>query len=429
MLSLILTYLAIFSPALSPPTACGQEAPQAPMATITVAAGKYTRLDTIVNLSLAEVADRLAGSEIQLQEIKGSERIPVPAQIERANPPQLWWVLSGTTPPGQNRYYQLLKSTVPPEKSQSVAVKENGSSLQVCLKGATVLQYNYATVAPPEGVSELFARSGFIHPLWSPAGEPLTAIHPPDHIHHMGIWLAWTHTRLDHDELDFWNLGKGQGNVRFAGLISTTEGPVFGGFQARHQHINLGAPPGKNIVLEEIWDVRVYNVGGPQKGFWLWDLASTQRCTADSPLQQLQYHYGGLAFRGPAHWTDPNCAYLTSEGKTRKDGHGTRARWCDMSGTAPTGWAGVTIISHPGNFRHPEPIRIWPEGQVFFNFAPSQLGNWTMEPSEPYTFRYRFYVHNGRINPADAERFWNDFADPPRVQLPISEQDTADESG
>ena len=298
-----------------------------------------------------------------------------------------------------------------------VEVLKNDSFLQIQAGGDKVLRYHHALMPPPEGKDPLYIRSGFIHPLWSPGGAVLTTIHPEDHIHHMGIWMPWTKTKFEGREVDFWNLNKGEGTVRFVKFTDITNGPVFGGFRAIHEHVDLSAPGGEKVALNEEWDVRVYNVGGPEKGHWLWDFVSTQRCATENPLYQIKYRYGGLGFRGAAQWVDENGKYLTSEGKTRKDGHTTRGRWCDMSGPAGENWAGVTIMSHPKNLHYPEPVRIWPEGAVFFNFAPSQLDDWTMEPGKDYVFRYRFYVHEDKIKVVDAERFWRDFAEPPKIEL------------
>jgi len=73
-------------------------------------------------------------------------------------------------------------------------------------------------------------------------------------------------------------------------------------------------------------------------------------------------------------------------------------------------------MCHPENYRYPQPLRIHPK-MPYFNFAPSQLGDWTIEPGKDHIFRYRFYVHEGKINVANAEHFWYDFAEPPEVKL------------
>jgi len=404
------------------------------LARITVEAGKYDRIDTPVCVSLEAIA-KLAEADLQraavpsadsgqalmlalrLEEVDADSRTPVAMQIEPGESPKLWWILSGKTPAGGKRVYELV--TGAPAKTSVVEAIKDDKVLLIRKGEQKLLQYNHAIVPPPQGQSELFSRSGFIHPLWSPSGDILTNIHPPDHIHHLGIWMPWTHTKFQGKDVDFWNLKEGQGTVRFVKFLSTTNGPVYGGFQAEHDHVALKTDQGEKMVLKEVWDVRVYNVGGPDKGYWLVDFKSTQRCVADSPLYQIEYRYGGFGFRGPAEWKGEDAAYLTSEGKTRKDGHGTRARWCDTSGAINGKWAGVTHMSHPDNFRHPEPMRIWPEfeNQVFFNWAPSQLGDWVMEPGKDHIFRYRLYVHEGKVNVADSERVWQDFANPPEAKV------------
>src|SRR5690606_37263674 len=102
--------------------------------------------------------------------------------------------------------------------------------------------YRYTTQPVPEGVDEIYSRSGFIHPLWTPEGEVLTRIQPPDHYHHYGIWNPWTSTMFEGREIDFWNLNKGQGTVRARQVITRTSGPVFGGFKALLDHVDLSAP-------------------------------------------------------------------------------------------------------------------------------------------------------------------------------------------
>jgi len=384
-----------------------------PLAKITVEAGQNARIDTPVSVSL----DGMGTTKLALYEIKGSKRTAVAAQIEPGNPPRLWWILSGTTPAGSKRTYELVEGQA--HSAPGVRAEKNDKVVLIKQGAAKVLSYNHAIVPPPAGQSELYNRSGFIHPLWSPSGSVLTNIHPKDHYHHVGIWMPWTKTTFEGKEVDFWNLGKGEGTVRFKRFLSTTSGPVYGGFVGEHEHVALKTDQGEKVVLKEVWDVRVYNIGGPEKGYWLWDFVSIQRCVADSPLHLEKYRYGGFGFRGAAEWKGENAAYLTSEGKTRKDGHATRARWCDTAGVSGGKWKGVTHFSHPKNFRHPEPMRIWPEfhKEVFFNWAPEQLDAFDMEPGKDWVFRYRLYVHEGKIDVERTEQLWHDYAEPPEMKV------------
>ncbi|MDT8302717.1 MAG: DUF6807 family protein [Sedimentisphaerales bacterium] len=397
-----------------------------PLARITVEAGDYTRIDTPVMACLDGVPLVFPWDDIRLVEVKGSSRVEVPVQLEAGSPPRLWWVLSGETQAGSKRMYELVKGDR--AVKAIVSAKRNDKVLWIEKDGKKVLNYNYAVVPPPpievmgekyRKTRDLYNRSAFIHPLWSPTGSVLTNIHPKDHYHHVGIWMPWTKTKFEGKETDFWNLGSGQGTVRFNRFLSTTNGPVYGGFQAEHDHVALKTDEGEKIVLKEVWDVRVYNVGGSDKGYWLVDFVSEQRCVAQSGLLLEKYRYGGFGYRAAAEWKGEKASYLTSQGRTRKDGHATRARWCDTAGVSDGQWKGITHFSHPDNFRHPEPMRIWPEfdNEVFFNWAPVQVDDFELKPGKDHIYRYRMYVHEGKVDVENTERLWNDYAHPPKVAV------------
>src|SRR4030042_91314 len=270
-----------------------------PLARITVDAGDYTRIDTPVSLDLSGMPFGFPDDRLILVEVKGDQRVPVSIQLEPGSPPRLWWILSGETPADGRRFYELSRSSVSLIEGSGIQVTKDDSVLVFKKGEQKILQYNHAIVPAPEGQSKLYDRGGFIHPLWSPSGSILTNIHPKDHYHHLGIWMPWSHTDFEGKPVDFWNLGEGQGAVRFSRFLSTTSGPVYGGFQAEQDHVALQTADGEKVVLKEVWDVRVYNVGGPGKGGWRLDFVSTQRCVADSPLLLEEYRYGGLGFPGP----------------------------------------------------------------------------------------------------------------------------------
>jgi hypothetical protein len=119
-----------------------------------------------------------------------------------------------------------------------------------------------------------------------------------------------------------------------------------------------------------------------------------------------------MAIRGHRNWFDTkNSEYLTSEGKTRKDGNQTRPRWVDMYGWVDGKLSGIALLCHPENFRFPQPARLHPE-KPYFCFATPALGPFSIEPGKPYRSRYRFYVHQGRPDPAAIDRVWTEFAYP-----------------
>ena len=402
-----------------------------PLAIITVEAGEYTRIDTPISISLEGIDDDIIESGLRIEEIKGSERIPVATQIESGNTPKLWWILSGTTHVDSQRTFELFRSST--VGGNIVTATKGDRTLDIEVGKHKVLSYTHAIVSLPENRSprpektrESYDRSGFIYPIWSPKGNLITEIHPEDHVHHFGVWMPWTHTRYEGNLVDFWNIFDETGTVRFSKYISTTEGPVYGGFQTEQDHVALKTSEGEKVIINEIWDVRVYNVGGPEKEYWIVDFKSTQKNITELPLIQEEYLYGGFAYRGAREWKGANKSYLTSEGKTQMNANATRSRWCDMSGAIDGEWEGVTVMSNPGNFQHPEPMRIIPEDDyVFFVYCPSVAGEWVMEPGDDHVFQYRLYIHEGKPDVENIERIWNDYAEPPKVKITTA-MDSAD---
>jgi len=402
----------------------GASAPAQPslLVRFVVESGEHERVDTPVAASLEGLA--LGAGDLALYELVGAERRRTPSQLEPGFEARLWWILDGATAPGQARRYELVSGDpgVLEGRGRTSAV-DDGETLTLGVGGHSVLRYQHRAIAPPPGTTPLYARSGFIHPLWSPSGEVLTRIQPPDHYHHVGIWNPWTHTEFQGREVDFWNLHSATGTVRFAGFLSRVAGSVYAGFEAHHEHVDLTAPDpsGARVALDEAWDVRSWAVD-PENGAWIVDLVSTLSCATDSPLRIEEYRYQGFGFRGPATWDDATAVLLTSEGKSKADGNATRARWIDVRGPVPGGTAGVLFLSHPANFNHPEPLRIWPIGanggkeNVFVNFNPAQDRDWVLEPGRTYALRYRMVVYDGELDPADAERYWHDLARPPKVR-------------
>lgn len=398
-----------------------------PLARFTVSAGDHDRLDLPISVDLSGQPFGFAGDTYRLVEMTDGRSVQTPVQLEASSPPRLWWILAGKTAANTQRRFELYADG---EIATCAMVAEKTDKTLLLKQDDTqVLSYNHALIPPPplskmgdkfKDTRKLYYRSAFIHPLWSPSGSVLTHIHPDDHYHHVGIWMPWTHTQFKGKPVDFWNLGAGQGTVRFKRIIQTTNGPVFGGFQVEHDHVVLNDVEDESddiVALKEVWDVRVYNVGGPGQGYWLWDFVSTQRCVADTPLLLEAYRYGGFGFRGAAEWDEDSAAYLTSEGKNRKDGHATTARWCDTSGISDGQWKGMTFFSNPHNPRHPEPMRIWPEGQVFFNWVPIQKEPLEMVPGDDHRFHYRQYVHEGKVDVARTEQLWQAYAQPPQVEI------------
>lgn len=271
---------------------------------------------------------------------------------------------------------------------------------------------------PRQGIDPAYRRGGYLHPLFTPSGVRVTDDYPANHIHHHGLWFAWTNTRFENRKPDFWNMGAKKGTVEFVALLSHWQGRVHAGFQSEHRFVDLLAEQPR-VVLKEQWEVRGYSASASRTApFRIFDFVSLQRCATGSPLILPTYHYGGIGFRGHEQWNGETLPrILTSEGVTNRiEANETRARWVRLSGEIDGKAAGVALLCHPGNFRAPQPIRMHPK-EPFLCYAPSQLGDWSIEPGSEYVSRYRIVVFDGKLEAVELERLWNDYAHPPDVRV------------
>ena len=378
--------------------------------TLEVAAGKHDRLGVPVAVELPEALAR--ARHFTLTRLDDGK--PVAVQRVPGVRPAVAWIVGEKLAAGKARRYRLAPVQQPPAAKGGVTVEDEGKHLLVRVGGKPVLRYNYALVPSPDPKTPYYARSGYLHPVYNPSGQVVTDDFNPDHAHQHGIMMAWTKATFRGRPANCWDQKTGQGKVEHVKMLGASAGPVFAHFAARLRHVSLNGPAGPEPMLDETWCVRVYNL----RDYFLFDLESSQTCAGKSPLVVEQYHYGGLMVRGHAAWLSAGAGdFLTSQGKTRRDGNHTRPRWCDIHGRLDGRRTGICVLDPPTNFRFPQPVRLHPT-MPYFCFTPATLGSFTLEPGgAPLVSRYRFYVHAGPLDVKEAERLWNDLAQPPKVRV------------
>lgn len=261
----------------------------------------------------------------------------------------------------------------------------------------------------PAGIDPVFRRGGYIFPVLSPSGLSVADDYPLNHKHHHGIWAAWTKTEFEGRHPDFWNMGDKTGTILFEGIKNTKPGAVFASLESRNAYIDRSINPNKK-VLDEDWEIKVYNLSGAEKPYYLFDLELRQNLSGTSALKLPEYLYGGLGFRGNGEWNgEGKTNFLSSEGKDRTNGHATTSNWIHIGGKIKGELTGITILSHPDNFRSPQPMRVHPS-EPFFCYAPSQAGDFEISPGKPYVTQYRFIVYDGEPDIAFINNMWNDYA-------------------
>ena len=371
--------------------------------TATIHAGEQDRRASIVTFAAPE---ELRGAALLI-----SGDVSIPVQIDAAGTavfiePQL--------ARGASRTYSLVKGECP----AGISAEQIGDKLEFRgAEGQPLFSYQMDAGPVPEGVLPIFSHGAHLHPVFSPSGKLLTGNHPSDHRWHRGIWLAWTDTEFEGRHPDFWNQGKGDGadksggkllaEVRFASLEKSWSGPVQGGFISKHRFIDHSGNESKD-VLQETWEVAAYRTGAVN----VIDLVSTQNCASASPLKLPKYHYGGLGVRGNELWDPVDAvAMLTSNGDDRAKGDSTKGKWVHIGGEVDGAPTGLAVLIHPANFRFPQPLRLNPKNPQLC-VAPSQDGDWSIEPGKPYVSRYRIVVLDGKADAPQLERLWQDYAEP-----------------
>lgn len=346
--------------------------------------------------------------DLVLFRLKGEERITVDFQVSESEPGKLFFLKHAEEDIAATETYELVQGINPNSVITRMHVALEQGRYTIMKDSLPVLQYNAETVYPPAGVDEIYKRSGFIHPLFSPSGNILTNIQPVDHLHHYGLWNPWTKTTFKGEEVDFWNLGKKQGTVKHAQVAHTSGGPVFAEMEFLHRHVAWPESEREALAMSERHIIRSYAV---DENIFIIDFVFI--ITPNDSITLEEYRYGGFVFRGVESWNNITSSFFTSEGLDRDQADGQRARWCVVTGETPE--AGILLMGHPSNYNHPEPLRVWPsdanngKGDVFINFSPTRNTSWALEPGNDYRLQYRLVVFNGKMDAATAERFWNSY--------------------
>jgi hypothetical protein len=370
-------------------------------------AGDTDRNQSIVHIHLPEntspqpdpweLVDQKSGAAISIQKINDTEAV---------------FILDQPLSAGMTREYVLLPAGT---GGTTLHARESEGELALAAGQKPLLTYNIAVDCPPEGLPEYYCRSGYIHPLHSPSGAVVTDGFPVGHTHQHGLFFAWVNTTFRGDFTDFWNQQKETGTGAHRELTATTSGPVFTGFSSKLQQISLKHGP----VLDEEWNINAYDL----EKYYVLDVVSTQTNITNDTLYINEYHYGGFGIRGSRLWNEvdslhfkSDAQFLTSEGKTREEANHSRPRWTAMYGETERGAAGVAILDHPDNFRHPQPVRVHPT-MPYFCLAPMVEGAFFIAPDETYVSKYRVVTFDGEPDAKALDELWADYADPVKVSL------------
>ncbi|MEO2011671.1 MAG: DUF6807 family protein [Pirellulaceae bacterium] len=293
---------------------------------------------------------------------------------------------------------------------------ETTATITIRQRNATVLVYNKVSPAVPNGIDPIYRRSGFLHPVMSPAGQTVTATFPFDHPHQHGIFTAWVRTKYDGRELDFWNIAGRTAQVLHQRVLSTFKTEAALGFEVDLIHQTVE----KSVVdiLRERWRITVQPTDGSYHCF---DLQTTQQALTDKPLTIEKYHYGGVALRGPVRWLqepkgnqaigdkrrEPS-RFVNDHRSERVQGNHQHAKWVSLVGQLGGKAVSITVLCHNDNFRSPQAARLHPT-KPYFCFSACVDGAFDIDKAHPYIGSYRYLVTDSEPDPNWLDKHWKRF--------------------
>ncbi|MGQ9523812.1 MAG: PmoA family protein [Armatimonadota bacterium] len=265
----------------------------------------------------------------------------------------------------------------------------------------------------------------FFHPVFSPGGRRVTRNYPMlevpgetrDHVHHRSLWVA----HGDVNGADCWSEEAGHGWIRHEEFLSTFSGPVFGGFVERNVWL---AGDGTTRLMDEVRSFRVYAVPeGPR----IADVVVTF-CASAGELRLGDTKEGGIVSVRVATSMDGDkggTIRISTGGRGERECWGRRADWCSYTGPVDSATAGIAILDHPANPRHPTywHVRDYglmtanPFGVSYFEDDRTKDGSLTIPAGSEATFRYRLVIHEGDADAADIAGHYRAYASPPRASV------------
>lgn len=247
----------------------------------------------------------------------------------------------------------------------------------------------------------------YVHPVRTPAGAVLTVDAPDDHPWHHGLWST---VKFVNGE-NFWE------EYDEFGLLNAVSVEHPDGRTVRAV-VEWERPGGTDVVLDEVRTLSHVELSEDRYAIdWTVQLSPRSDVTLDRTPFTTWGGYGGLTLRGAPDWTDTSL--VTADVPVLRDRLlGEPSRWCHLQGTAPlpdgsAAIAGVAILDHPDNPRHPTPwyasTRADTYGGGWANFCNAAFlwdGALDVGAGDTLTLRHRVVVHDGPRSPDLVEADW-----------------------
>jgi hypothetical protein len=275
-----------------------------------------------------------------------------------------------------------------------VSIQQTNDAIECRLDGQTLWRFFYSTN---------FAKPGF-HPLQLLGGESLTALQPPDHKWHYGLWFSWKY--INH--VNYWEEKNGRPDGRTVWdqpkLKKESDGAALITMNLRY------ISPSNEVMMTEKREIRV---SPPDKeGGVTIDWASkfkagkTPLVLDRTPMPGEEHGavnggYAGLSVR--AAQSPAVCEFVTAEGPVKKFESdrarpNSKAAACNITQNGRTD--GLAIISDPHNLGGDSPWYMVNSKSMHW-FSPVLLAPAPkkVKPHESFTWKFRIMTRAGARTP------------------------------
>jgi len=315
----------------------------------------------------------------------------------------------------------------------TVVPNEASNRVDVLVDGQPFTSYIWPDTLKKPVLYPLRAASGTIvtrgYPLEPRAGERT------DHPHHAGVWFNYENV----NGVDFWNNSSvlpaeyqaRMGTIVHRRIVKTSNGADHGELEVEMDWLIGGQP-----ILHETADFifraspgvrvvdRISTLTALDKPVVFKDakdglFAMRVRRELEQPSTEAATYTDGSGRATTVKAMDTNGVtglYRSSEGKTGDAVWGTRGRWTMLTGKVHQEDITLVMLDHPKNagfptYWHARGYGLFaanPLGQAAFSGGKEKL-NFTIQPKQSATFRYRVSVLDGAATPDEAEAQYNQF--------------------
>ncbi len=238
----------------------------------------------------------------------------------------------------------------------------------------------------------------YIHPITAPDGNGiLTQLRPDHHTHQTGLY--WGLKRVN--ERDYFMACCKPGQTGYYRRISANV-LVPNGEQVKWQTVyDLLNEEGQTILTE----TQTWSLNQKEDEFIL-DLEWQGQANMDVTV--AEYFVGGLFLRMPWHEGIAGEG-VNASGQKNDEAEAKRSIWLDtgMEIEGRDDWGHIAIFDHPENTDFPISWRV--DGELGVGPSRQITGDWTLQPEEVETVRYRLIVYTGELDPWKMNQRWMDF--------------------